>query len=141
MGENAAMVTKAESARIDIVFAFRNAIDDRDFARAWSHTVDEPTWRVFAGEYRGQAGIEKVMSYADQLYQTDTLRKELQSVTADDERVIVRNIMRGKTKTGRDYENMCVLVYEFDGDKIATVWEYLDKDYTARIFDDIQLAR
>ena len=30
---------------------------------------------------------------------------------------------------------------KFDGDKIATIWEYLDKDYTSRIFDDIQLVR
>ena len=51
------------------------------------------------------------------------------------------HIMRGKTKTGRDYENYYVLVYEFEGDKIARIWEYLDKDYTNRIFDDIQLAR
>jgi len=41
------------------------------------------------------------------------------------ERVVVRNIMRGKTKTGRDYENYYVLVYEFEGDKIARIWEYL----------------
>ena len=33
------------------------------------------------------------------------------------------------------------MVYEFEDDKIAKIWEYLDKDYTSRIFDDIQLAR
>jgi len=120
---------------------FRKAIDAREFDRAFKHTVDEPIWRVFASEYQGRAGIERVMSYADQLYQVDTLRKEIQSITADDERVVVRNIMRGKTKTGRDYENYYVLVYEFEGEKIAKIWEYLDKDYTNRIFDDIQLAR
>lgn len=124
-----------------IVGAFREAIDGRDFERAWHYTVDVPVWRVFASKYEGKAGIERVMSYADQLYQTDTLEKEIQSITADEHRVVVRNIMRGKTKTGRDYENYYVLVYEFEGDKIASIWEYLDKDYTNRIFDDIQLVR
>jgi len=125
----------------DTVLEFREAIDAREFDRAFKCTVDEPTWRVFASEYQGRAGIERVMSYADQLYQVDSLRREIQSVTADDERVVVRSIMRGKTKTGRDYENYYAYVYEFEGDKIAKIWEYLDKDYTSRIFDDIQLAR
>jgi ketosteroid isomerase-like protein len=123
---------RAMASKVDTVEEFREAIEAREFERAFKCTVDEPIWRVFASEYRGRAGIERVMSYADQLYQVDTLRKEVQSVTADDERVVVRNIMRGKTKTGRDYENYYVLVYEFDGDKIATIWEYLDKDYTNR---------
>jgi ketosteroid isomerase-like protein len=125
----------------ETVEEFRDAIDAREFDRAFSCTVDEPIWRVFASEYKGRAGIERVMSYADQLYQVDTLTKEIQSITADDERVVVRNIMRGKTKTGRDYENYYALVYEFEGDKIAKIWEYLDKDYTNRIFDDIALVR
>lgn len=127
--------------KTDTVMAFRDAIDGRDFTRAWRYTVDEPVWRVWRSEYRGKAGIEKVMGFADQLYQTDTLVKEIQSITADNERVIVRNVMRGKTKTGRDYENLYVLVYEFEGDKIATVWEYLDREYTSEVFDDIQLVR
>jgi len=125
----------------ETVEEFREAIDAREFARAFKCTVAEPIWRLFASEYKGRAGIEQVMGYADQLYQVDTLSKEIQSITADDERVVVRNIMRGKTKTGRDYENYYTLIYEFEGDKIATIWEYLDKDYTNRIFDDIQLAR
>jgi ketosteroid isomerase-like protein len=124
-----------------IVEQFREALDAHEFERAWVFTVAEPTWRVFASEYKGHAGIERVMNYADQLYQRETLRKEIQSVTEDDDRVVVQNIMRGKTKTGRDYENYYAMVYEFDGDKIATIWEYLDKDYTSRIFDDIQLVR
>lgn len=127
--------------RIETVMAFRDAIDARDFATAWQHTIAEPEWRVFASRYDGKAGIERVMGYASQLYQTDTLRKEIQGVTADDRRVVVQQIMRGKTKTGRDYENYYVLMYDFDGDKISCVWEYLDKDYTSRIFDDIELVR
>ena len=125
----------------ETVDEFRTAIDAREFDRAFACTVAEPVWRVFASEYKGRAGIERVMSYADQLYQVATLTKEIQSITADDERVVVCNIMRGKTKTGRDYENYYAMVYEFEGDKIARIWEYLDKDYTNRIFDDIQLAR
>jgi ketosteroid isomerase-like protein len=133
--------TRARTSKQAIVEEFREALDARDFERAFRHTVAEPVWRVFASEYKGRDGIERVMGYSDQLYQRDTLHKEIQSVTADDERVVVRNIMRGKTKTGRDYENYYVLVYEFDDDKIAVIWEYLDKDYTNRIFDDIQLVR
>jgi ketosteroid isomerase-like protein len=129
------------TSKQQIVEDFRAALDAFEFERAWQYTTAEPVWRVFASEYRGRAGIERVMGYSDQLYQRETLRKEIQSVTADDERVVVQNIMRGKTKTGRDYENYYVMVYEFDGDKIATIWEYLDKDYTNRIFDDIQLVR
>jgi len=131
----------AMGSKRETVEEFREAIDAREFDRAFECTVAEPIWRVFASEYQGRAGIQQVMSYADQLYQVDTLRREIQSITADDERVVVRNIMRGKTKTGRDYENYYAHVYEFEGDKIAKIWEYLDKDYTSRIFDDIQLKR
>lgn len=127
--------------KVETVEEFRAAIDAREFERAFECTVDEPTWRVFASEYKGRAGIERVMSYSDQLYRFGSRRHEIQSITADDERVVVRNIMRATTQTGRDYENYYVYVYEFDDDKIATIWEYLDKDYTNRIFDDIQLVR
>jgi ketosteroid isomerase-like protein len=81
------------------------------------------------------------MGYSGQLYQLDTLTREIQGITADDRRVVVQNIMRGKTKTGRDYENYYAMLYDFEGDKICRVWEYLDKEYTARAFDDIQLQR
>ena len=61
------------SGKRETVEKFREAIDAREFDRAFKCTVDEPIWRVFASEYQGRAGIERVMSYADQLYQVDTL--------------------------------------------------------------------
>ena len=132
------MRNEKERRNVAVVEAFRAA-----FAAGegyLDHLTEEPMWRVFHSERPGRAGVQHLREHiVARLYPhgTDT---EVQSVTAEDDRVVVQQIIRARTNKIDDYLNYYVIVYELTEDgRIHTVWEYLNNLYSQEAFDLTQL--
>src|SRR5262249_33734930 len=81
--------------------------------------------------YEGREGVRRILGYARALY-PHGYDREVRSVLADEEHVVVQHALRARTNTGFDYDNEYVKIYDFAPDgRIAGVWEHLDSLYSS----------
>jgi nitroreductase/ketosteroid isomerase-like protein len=107
-------------------------VDDEELL---SYFTPEPVWHVNRNRYEGRDGVRRILSFTRQLY-PHGLAREMRSVVADEERVVLQHVNRARTNKGVDYENEYAKVFEFAPDgRIAAVWEYLDSRYAAAAFE------
>lgn len=132
------MRTEKEHRNVEVVERFRAAFKAGEGYLAY--LTDEPVWRVFHSERRGTSDVRYLREHIVQTLYPHGNDVEVQSVTAEDDRVVVQQIIRAKTNKVDDYLNYYVIIYELTEDgRIHTVWEYLNNLYSQDTFDLTQL--
>lgn len=132
------MRNEKEQRNVAVVEAFRAAFAAGD--GYLPYLTDDPTWRVFHSERRGRSSVQHLRDHIVQTLYPHGNDVEVQSVTAEDDRVVVQQIIRARTNKIDDYLNFYVIVYELTEDgRIHTVWEYLNNLYSQDAFDLTQL--
>jgi nitroreductase/ketosteroid isomerase-like protein len=125
----------------DIALAVNDGLSTLDEATLLSYFSADPVWHINRQRYEGRDGVRRIVGFSRQLY-PHGLEHEVQSVVADEERVVVQHIIRARTNKGVNYENEYVTLFEFDPDgRISAIWEYLDSAYSSKAFDVSSLDR
>lgn len=68
------------------------------------------------------------------LYEPGSRRWDIHQVIADASTAAVHATLTARTRSGADYQNSYVFVFEFAEGKIAAVWEHLDTAYAYERF-------
>ncbi len=106
-----------------------------------AYFTDEPFWQVNRHRFEGRDGVRQILGYARALY-PHGYEREVRSVLAGPEHVVVQHALRAVTNTGFDYDNEYVKVYDFAPDgRIAGVWEHLDSLYSASACSTCRVGR
>lgn len=106
-----------------------------DDEKLLSYFTADPVWHINRSSYEGRDGVRQIVAFSRMLY-PNGLEHEVQSVVADEHRVVIQHVIRAKTNKGVHYKNDYVTLFEFAPDgRISDVWEYLDSAYSATAFD------
>ena len=104
-----------------------------------SKLSDDATWTFFgthrfAGTFNGKAEIvAKLFEPLGEVLE-DGIKVTINSITAEDDRVIIESKGQARTKAGVDYNNdYCIVVTVRDG-LIVAVREYLDSELVTTAF-------
>ena len=104
-----------------------------------SKLSDDATWTFFgshrfAGTFNGKAEIvAKLFEPLGEVLE-DGIKVTINSITAEDDRVIIESKGQARTKSGVDYNNdYCIVVTVRDG-LIVAVREYLDSELVTTAF-------
>ena len=62
------------------------------------------------------------------------LHFELEGTTSEGRRIAVRSVARGRTATGREYDNAYHFLFEIEDCLIRAAWEYGDTLHAERVF-------
>ncbi len=93
--------------------------------------ADEVVWHLPPFAKRAPVrGREAVLAFVREaqaaFYEPGTLRLEPAMVVADGEGAAVLGTMRGRTKRGRDYENLYGFTLRLAAGRVVEAWELLD---------------
>jgi ketosteroid isomerase-like protein len=114
-----------------LVREFLNVLHSGDADGALALATDSPKLFIFNNEvpdgFRMLAGI--IPSMFDGLP-----TREFTAQYVDGNTVISRITIRGKTKRGEEYQNYYTFFMEFEGDKVASMTEYMDSAYANQKF-------
>lgn len=122
-----------------LVEATWGAVSNGDVETFMNNLADDVSWTFFgshkfAGTYHGKDElVEKLFTPLGEVL-PDGLKITIDSITAEDDRVVFE--ARGKSKTGDgvDYNNSyCIVVTIADG-KIKSAREYLDSELVTAVF-------
>lgn len=102
-----------------------------DLAALGAMLGDDVVWHLppFAklGPMRGRDAVLAFVRDAQAAYyEAGTLRLERDLVVADADGAVVLGTLRGRTKRGRDYENLYSFALRFAGGQVVEAWELLD---------------
>lgn len=89
---------------------------------------------VMSGTMRGRDSVVQKLFAPITAALVPPLRFEIQSLTADDGRVVMQALGHATTRTGAPYHNVYCFVFRFAGEQIAEVTEYLDTALVQRTF-------
>ena len=104
--------------------------DDADFV---AHFTDDAVWHLNRRSIHGHEGLAQLSQRARESF-PQGMEREIRSVVAEGNRVVIQHTNRALTKDGVDYLNEYVKVFEFARDGlIQAVWEYLDSRYAVEV--------
>jgi ketosteroid isomerase-like protein len=123
--------TTERNRRIAIaVNAMTGMSDDATFV---AHFTDDAVWHLNRRSIHGHAGLAQISARAREAF-PDGIEREIRSVVAEGDQVVIQHTNRAMTKDGIDYLNEYVKVFEFAPDGlIRAVWEYLDSRYAVEV--------
>ena len=117
--------------RKQLVREFLEILHSGDADGALARATQEPKLFIFNNEvpdgFRMLAGI--IPSMFDK-----PPTREYTAQYEDGNTVISRITIRGTTKRGEDYQNYYLFITEFEGDKVASMTEYMDSAYANQKF-------
>lgn len=123
----------------EIVRQYFNAVNRADMDTITALLDDDVSFWVPPSlpdgvEFRGKEMVLKLFTESVGLYDADSgLRVEIQSLTADEDRVAAELIIRGKAAAGGgNYENWYHFLFRISGGRIKTIREHLDTLYAFR---------
>ncbi|MEO8694790.1 MAG: phosphotransferase [Acidimicrobiales bacterium] len=112
------------------VNAMTGMTDDATFLR---HFADDAVWHLNRRVIRGHEGLAQISARAREAF-PEGIEREIRSVVAEGDQVVIQHTNRAMTKDGIDYVNEYVKVFEFAPDGlIRAVWEYLDSRYAVEV--------
>ena len=115
----------------EMVKATWMAFTNGDIKTAFSNMADNVSWLVpgtnpgVSGIKRGKDEILKFMSSVGTIF-PEGLQSEIIRAHATEDAVILELTNRGKTNTGKLYENEYCFVFEIENGKIRRIREYAD---------------
>ena len=86
--------------------------DVEDFLQ---HFTDDAVWHLNRRRFDGHEGLTQITERARAAFPTG-IEREVRSVVADGDRVVIQHTNRATTKDGREYLNEYVKVFEFAAD-------------------------
>jgi ketosteroid isomerase-like protein len=105
-------------------------VDDAEFV---AHFTDDAVWHINRRSSQGHVGLAQISARAREAF-PDGIEREIRSVVAEGDQVVIQHTNRAMTKDGIDYLNEYVKVFEFAPDGlIRAVWEYLDSRYAVEV--------
>ena len=112
------------------VNAMTGMSDDASFV---AHFTDDAVWHLNRRSIHGHEGLAQISARAREAF-PDGIEREIRSVVAEGDQVVIQHTNRAMTKDGIDYLNEYVKVFEFAPDGlIRAVWEYLDSRYAVEV--------
>ncbi len=106
----------------------KGLLEQSDFAGAAGNLSEQIEWREPGDTFKGRQGhalIREVLARKDRLF-PEGLEVRLHQVHCDGDTVIVELTNRGRTYSGRLYENEYCFVCDLEGERIRRVTEYVD---------------
>lgn len=127
----------------EIAVDLLNAIAERRRHDLPDLLTEDVTWwvplsaaaRGLARPLSGREGVLKLLGGDNSHYRTGTMRWEFHDVLRDGSRVVIHCTLRALTREGVAYENHYLMLYRFEGARIAEAWEYTDTAYAFGRFD------
>jgi len=105
-------------------------VDDETYLAYYN---EHPIWHVNRMAHGGRDALRRLNAVSRTVF-PHGIDREIQSVVAEADRVVIQHINRAITAAGRDYENEYVKIFQFDRDGlICEVWEYLDSRYAVDV--------
>jgi ketosteroid isomerase-like protein len=127
----------------DVAVDLLNAIAERRREAVGDLLTEDVTWwvplsaaaRGLTRPLRGRERVLKLLGGDNSHYRSGTMRWEFHDVLQDGQRVVIHCTLRALTTEGVDYENHYLMLYRFEGTRIAEAWEYTDTAYAFARFD------
>jgi ketosteroid isomerase-like protein len=127
----------------EIAVDLLNAIAERRRHDLPGLLTEDVTWwvplsaaaRGLARPLNGREGVVKLLGGDNSHYRTGTMKWEFHDVLQDGSRVVVHCTLRALTREGIPYENHYLMLYRFEGTRVAEAWEYTDTAYAFGRFD------
>ena len=89
---------------------------------------------AYSGVFRGRSAVKERLFRPLVAALATPLAIEVQSLTAEEDRVVAQLKGHAKLRSGVPYDNTYCFVFRFAGDSVAEVTEYLDSALVARAF-------
>jgi ketosteroid isomerase-like protein len=117
-----------------VVETLRSLLDLNRGEEFISRLDDEATWAIpgnwpYISGLKDRGGIEKFVRVLLPAGFPHGVDAEIHRVHIADDTAIIEFIGRAKTSKDRDYENNYCFVFEFRGDRIYAIREYMDTLY------------
>lgn len=125
----------------DVAVRTLRALIGGDLKTAFSACSDDVVWRIpgnlpgVSGDKRGKQAIRDFMAGMAGVF-PEGVTPEIKGVYADGDTVVLEVVNRARTNRGRRYENDYCFVFEFAGDAIRSIREYLDTQRAKEILLD-----
>jgi uncharacterized protein (TIGR02246 family) len=125
----------------DVVVRYVKAVADGDLDTVVASFADDATWTYpgdvpLTGTWKGRDTIvnDFLGGATGGLFDpAEPPRVELTNVIADGDQVVAEWTARGRAKTGKRYDNVCLGVFTVRDGKIASVREYTDTQHVERV--------
>ena len=128
------MSTTLEANR-DLVRRYFHALNTEGLGRALQYLTQDATWWVPGNwELSGSYTRAQLEAAIDQLPYDGFPQAEVASMIAEGDRVSAEVRMRGRLKDGRTFDFWIHFLFVIAGDKIRSVKEYVDSQYTRQLF-------
>lgn len=115
------------------------AVSNGDVQGFMNNLSEDVTWTFFgshrfAGTIRGKEElVAKLFAPLGEVLDGG-IKVQIDSMTAEGERVVIEARGEAKTKTGKRYDNSYCIVITVRNDKISAVREYLDSELVTAVF-------
>lgn len=130
------MDATANKKKIEAMYGALTGGDGETFLAGFA---DDVQWRIIGTTalsrvYAGKAElVEKLLEpFGKEIDGDFTL--DIQSLIAEDDRVVMQSQGRARTQRGKDYNNTYCHVFRFRGSEVAEVTEYLDTELVTEVF-------
>ncbi|MDQ1031858.1 ketosteroid isomerase-like protein [Streptomyces umbrinus] len=123
----------------ETVRAFIDALNRQDLAGLDALLADDATWTVCArdipgaGSHEKKVVLERILPTMLAIFEAGEPRTEITRIVAEGDVVCAEAVSHGRLLHGAVYNNQYSHVYEVRGDRIASIREYTDTDYAAKI--------
>ncbi|MGE0484522.1 MAG: nuclear transport factor 2 family protein [Gammaproteobacteria bacterium] len=127
------------AANKELVRTAWNAVSTGDSDTFLGALADDVTWTFFgshrfAGTIRGKDELlNKLFAPLGEVLEGG-IQVTINSMTAEDDRVVIECKGRARAKSGLDYNNDYCIVIECSGGRIRHVREYLDSELVTSVF-------
>ncbi len=126
-------------ANKDLVTRTWDAVTKGDIETFMNNLADDVTWTFFgshrfAGTFRGKEDLtNKLFAPLGEILE-DGIKVEIDSLTAEADRVVMEARGQAMSKTGKPYNNSYCVVITIADNRIQQVREYLDSELVSEVF-------
>jgi ketosteroid isomerase-like protein len=121
------------------VRGFFEAMDSGDLDKVAPYFDERTTWTVHAAGLPGdgsRVGWDAIVrdivgEVRETVFEPGDPKADIHAVLVDGDRVAVEMTARGRLRSGGDYENHYVFIFELDDARFREVREYMDSHYAA----------
>jgi ketosteroid isomerase-like protein len=122
------------------VRGFFEAMDSGDLEKVAPYFDDATSWTVYASGLPGdgtRVGWDAIVrdivgDVRETVFEPGDPKADIHAVFVDGPRAAVEMTARGRLRSGGQYENHYVFIFELQGTKFREVREYMDSHYVAK---------
>lgn len=123
----------------EIVEDVVDAVTHGDAEKLLRNLADDVTWTFFgshrfAGTFKGKDELMSGLFAVIGEVLEDGIKVNVNSIVANESRVVVEAKGQARSKAGLDYNNDYCLVFDVVAGKVQHVREYLDSELVTRVF-------